>query len=202
MVNELRDLLRDNVTSPPYDDGDLSAVLKGGRRRVRRRRLTAVGGTAIAAAVVVGLTSLVWPSPPDLEAAGVPTPDAPTLHLADARQAVEGDDYRVLASYTNDNLEADNGQYFDGVTDDGLILFRDGPSADQLRPRFALMDPATGEKNWLPGPPDLGDELLAPVDLGAERLLFTRLRFGKGKQADLSMNARLFALVYDRDARA
>ena len=202
MVNELRDLLRDNVTSPPYDDGDLSAVLKGGRRRVRRRRLTAVGGTAIAAAVVVGLTSLFWPSPPDLEAAGVPTPDAPTLHLADARAAVEGNDYRVLASYTNDNLEADNGQYFDGVTDDGLILFRDGPRMDQLRPRFALMDPSTGEKDWLPSPPNRGDERLAPVDLGAERLLFTRLRFGKGKQADLSMNARLFALVYDRDARA
>ena len=202
MVNELRDLLRENVAAPPHDAGDLSAVIRGGRRQVRRRRLAAVGGTAIASAAVIGLTSLVWPSPPDFAAAGVPMPDAPTLRLVDARAAVEGDDYRVLASYTNDNLEADNGQYFDGVTDDGLILFRDGPRMDQLRPRFALMDPSTGEKDWLPAPPNLGDERLAPVDLGAQQLLFSGVRFGKGEEADLSMNARLFALVYDRDARA
>ena len=63
---------------------------------------------------------------------------------------MEGRDYRVLASYTNENLDRDNGQYFDGVTDDGLILFRDGPRIGPARPRFALMDPATGEKDWLP----------------------------------------------------
>ena len=49
------------------------------------------------------------------------------MRLTDAEQAVEGSDFRVLASYTNPNLDRDNGQYFDGVTDDGLILFRDGP---------------------------------------------------------------------------
>ena len=201
MVNELRDLLRDNVASAPPDNGDLSAVLRGGRRRVRRRRLAAVGGTAIASAAVVGLTSLIWPSPPDFEAAGVPTPNAPTLRLADARVAVEGGDYRVLASYTNDNLEDDNGQYFDGVSDDGRILFRDGPRRDMLRPRFALMDPVTGEKNWLPDPPTSSDEQLWPVDLGAERLVFTGLHLGEVEGAAPGPQSQLFALVYDRTAR-
>ena len=56
------------------------------------------------------------------------------MRLADAEPAVEGRDYRVLASHTNENLNRDNGQYFDGVTDDGLILFRDGPRMDQLQP--------------------------------------------------------------------
>jgi hypothetical protein len=201
MVNELRDLLRENVASPPHDAGDLSAVLRGGRRRVRRRRLAAVGGTAIALAAVVGLTSVVWPSAPDLVAADVPAPDAPMLRLADAQDAVEGGDYRVLASYTNDDLETDNGQYFDGVTDDGLILFRDGPRQDQLRPRFALLDPATGKKSWLPDPPAPDGGQLWPVALGTERLVATGLRAVDDESAD-PFQSRLFALVYDREARA
>ncbi len=44
---------------------------------------------------------------------------------------MEGADYRVLASHTNDNLNRGNGQYLDGVTDDGLVLFRDGSQAQQ-----------------------------------------------------------------------
>ncbi len=98
MVNELRDLLHDNVATPPHEHGDLSEVLKGGRRRVRRRRLAAVGGTALASAAVVGLASLVWPAPPDLDAADVPAPQAPTVRLADATPAVRGEDYRVLTT--------------------------------------------------------------------------------------------------------
>lgn len=199
MVNELRELLRDNVASPPHDDGDLSAVLRNGRRRVRRRRLASVGGTAIVAAAVVGLTSFVWPSPPDLDAAGVPRPDAPALRLAEAREAVEGRDYGLLASYTNTNLEADNGQYFEGVTGDGRILFRDGPRQDQPRARYALLNPANGKKDWLPEPPAPEGEQLWPVDLGARRLVLTGLRVG-GKDADPSRHGRLFAVVFDRDA--
>lgn len=128
-------------------------------------------------------------------------PDAPSVHLADAQAAVKGDDYRVLASYTNDNLERDNGQYFDGVTADGLILFRDGPRMDLLRPRYALMEPATGNKRWLPDPPGSDVQQLSPVDLGAERLVLTGLRHVEGEGADPSSQARLFALVYDRDTR-
>jgi hypothetical protein len=201
MVNELRDLLRENAASAPPEDRDLSAVLRGGRRRVRRRRMVGVGGTALAAAAVVGLTSLVWPAPPDLDAAGVPRPDAPTLRLADARQAERGADYRVVASYTNRDLDADNGQYLDGVTDDGMVLFRDGPRQDQLRPRYALMDPADGAKDWLPDPPAGADDLW-PVRLGADELVFTGLGPSKATDAGDSGQGRLFGLVLDRAARA
>jgi hypothetical protein len=201
VVNELRDLLHDNVATPPHEHGDLSAVLKGGRRRVRRRRMAAVGGTALAGAAVVGLTSLVWPAPPDLDAADVPAPQAPTLRLADASPAVRGEDYRVLASYTNENLNRDNGQYFDGVTDDGLILFRDGPQMDQPRPRYALMDPGTGKKDWLPEFPGADDSQFHPIDLGTGRLVFAGTRFGSLDDAGTADGAERFALVYDRDAR-
>ena len=65
MVNELRDLLRDNVAAPPPDDGDLVSVLASGRRRVRRRRRVVLGGVALATAgvVSVGLVDLAAPLP-------------------------------------------------------------------------------------------------------------------------------------------
>lgn len=194
MVNDLRELLSHNVASPPHDDLDLQSVLAGGRRRVRRRRVALLGGTALATAAVVVTGSLVTLDArvPDFAAAGVPTPDAPTMRLADAVEATEGSDYRVLASYTNENLNRDNGQYFDGVTDDGLILFRDGPRMDQLRPRFALMEPATGEKDWLPYL-DVGQTQTWPLELGEDRLM---LITGEG-----GMKMKLAVHVFDRERR-
>ena len=193
MVNDLRELLRGDVASPPRDDLDLGAVLAAGRRRVRRRR-AAVGGTALATAVLVvsGSLAALDDGPPDFVAAGVPRPDAPTLRLADAVAASEGTDYRVLASYTNENLNRDNGQYFDGVTDDGLILFRDGPRMDQRRPRFALMDPATGDKDWLPDL-DIGQAQTWPLELGTDRLVLLGAEGG--------MKVKLVAYSFDRERR-
>jgi hypothetical protein len=194
MVNHLRELLRGDVASPPHDNLDLGAVLAGGRRRVRRRRLAAIGGTALATAALVAAGSLASLNGgrSDFASAGVPKPDAPTLRLADAVAAAKGTDYRVLASYTNENLNRDNGQYFDGVTDDGLILFRDGPRMDQLRPRFALMDPATGEKDWLPDL-DIGQVQTWPFELGEGRLVLLGAEGG--------MKVELVAYVFDRGRR-
>ena len=194
MVNDLRELLRGDVASPPHDNLDLGAVLAGGRRRVRRRRFAVLGGTALATAALVATGSLASLNggPPDFASAGVPQPDAPTLRLADAVAAAKGTDYRVLASYTNENLNQDNGQYFDGVTDDGLILFRDGPRMDQLRPRFALMDPATGEKDWLPDL-DIGQVQTWPLELGEDRLVLLGAEGG--------MKVELVAYVFDRERR-
>ena len=194
MVNDLRELLRGDVASPPHDNLDLGAVLAGGRRRVRRRRLAAIGGTALATAALVAAGSLASLNGgrPDFASAGVPKPDAPTLRLADAVAAAKGTDYRVLASYTNENLNRDTGQYFDGVTDDGLILFRDGPRMDQLRPRFALMDPATGEKDWLPDL-DIGQVQTWPCELGERRLVLLGAEGG--------MKVELVAYVFDRERR-
>jgi hypothetical protein len=117
------------------------------------------------------------------------------LRLADATQAVEGRDYRVLASYTNENLDRDNGQYLDGLTDDGLLLLRDGPRRDQWYPRFALMDPASGEKEWLPTP-DLGQAQTWPIALGTDRLVLLQTLDGGGGDA-----VPLAADVFDRAAR-
>jgi hypothetical protein len=203
MVNELRELLRSNADSGPQDHVDMRVVLQGGRRRVRRRRLTAVGGTALASAAVIGLTTLVWPSSPDLDAAGVPRPEGPVLRLTDATDAVEGEDYRVLASHTNENLERDNGQYFDGVTDDGMILFRDGPRREQLQARYALMDPDSGDKAWLPAPAVPEQETLWPLALEEKRLALAGLAMPDPEDIDESSGdmfdqMRLYAMVYDR----
>jgi hypothetical protein len=176
MLNELRELMRDASSHPPQDPGDVGALLGAGRRRVRVRRAGIVGGTALAAGAIT-LASMAWfdPAPADLAAAGVPRAQGTVIGLADAAFAVEGTDYRELASHTNEDLDADNGQYFDGVTDDGLVLFRDGPRSDQLYPRFALMDTETGEKDWLPVPRDLGQSQTYAVELSAERLVLVSL---------------------------
>lgn len=178
MVNELRDLLRDASGHPPQESQDLAGVLRHGRRRVRVRRASVVGGTALAAGAIA-LASVTWldPSPADLVAAGVPRPEGPTVRLTDARPAVEGTDYRELTSYTNEDLDADNGEYFDGVTDDGLVLFREGPSMTRRTERYALMDPATGEKRWLPQGPGDGQQSF-PLALGPAQLVLMRLVHG------------------------
>ena len=175
MVNELRELMREASGHPPHERQDLDGVLRRGRRRVRVRRASVVGGTALAAGAIA-LASVTWldPSPADLVAAGVPRPEGPTIRLTDARQAVEGQDYRELASYTNENLAEDNGEYFDGVTDDGLVLFREGQTMTRRHERYALMDPATGEKRWLATPPGDGAQSF-PLQLGAAQLVVMRL---------------------------
>jgi hypothetical protein len=195
VVNDLKQLLRDNVADAPPDHVDVAMLVAAGRRRTRTRRAALVGGVAVLAAgavvaslAVAGLGGSNGVDP----AAGPPTPDAPVLRLADAQQAVEGSDYRVLASYTNDNLDRDNGQYLDGVTDDGLVLFRDGPRADQLYPRFALLDPATGEKDWLPKL-NIGQTQTWPLELGTHRLVLLG--------SDGSKDAGLYAYFFDRDTR-
>lgn len=192
MVNDLKDLMRQNVAAPPPDDLDLHDLLDAGQRRVRTRRRVALGSAALATAAIVALGAVVLPD--DTTGADVtsppPLPDAPTLTLADAVSAVEGEDYRLVASQRNENLDADNGQYLDGVTDDGLVLFRDGPRAGQLRPRFALMDPASGDKDWLPPLEGVGQDQTWPVELTADRLVLLSLHNG--------LEGELRAHVYDR----
>lgn len=203
MVNELRALLRDNISSaPPDDEVDLSVVVKQGRRLRRRHRgFALVGGIAAVTAAVVGVGSLVGQdSGTDGVADRPPSPDAPSMSLGAAEPAVADRDYRVLASHTNENLNRRNGQYFDGVTDDGLILFRDGPHGIHNTERRALMDPATGNKDWLPEPSVIGDEQLWPMHLGADRLVFSALSYHAGGGRG-GPRGEMFALVYDRQAR-
>lgn len=195
MVNDLKDLMRQNVAAPPPDHLDLDALVDAGRRRARAHRFRSgvvVAGTV--AALAVGASLLPSGTPPEQAASGRPSPDAPTIGLTAAAPAVEGQDYRVLASYTNENLNRDNGQYLDGVTEDGQILFQDGPRMDQWYPRFALMDPETSEKDWLPQLEDVEQTQTWPVHLGADELVLTSLS-GNG------MQGRVTAHVFDREAR-
>lgn len=196
MVNELRDLMQQLVASPPEGDTDLGAVLSGGRRRVRRRRRGLATAVAASVAVVAVATTAVVAAGGDegddrVASHTVPRPDGPVLHLGDATPAAEGTDYDVLASSTNEDLDAANGKYYDGVTDDGLILFRDGPHGPENRTRYALLDPATGEKDWLPGLDEQGQ--VFPVELGAERIVLVPLE-------GMEEAGRLTAHVFDRTA--
>lgn len=177
-MNDLKDLMRQNVAAPPPDHLDLDSLVDAGRRRVRTRRVRTGVVTAATIGVVALGASLLPSGTPDQQAATRPRPDAPIMTLADATAAVEGRDYTELASYTNEDLNSDNGQYLDGVTDDGLILFRDGPRADQLYPRFALMNPATGDKDWLPPLEGIGQTQTWPIDLSADQLVLTSIERG------------------------
>jgi hypothetical protein len=190
VVNDLRELMRENVAAPPPDHLDVVGLVRTGRRRVRSRRAAVVGGTAAVVAAVVAATSIGLSRGSDRAepSEAPPHPDAPTITLGDATQAVEGTDYRVLASYTNDNLDRGNGQYFDGVTDDGLVLFRDGRQAHE---RYALMDPTTGAKDWLPDAP-FGEDQPYAVELGADRLVLIGYS---------GMSMRPTAYVFDRGTR-
>ena len=195
MVNDLRELMHEATDRPPRDHGDLSAVLSSGRRRVRVRRAAVVGGTALAAgAIALGSVAWIDPAPADLAAAGVPRPEGPTLRVAGAAPAIEGTDYRELATHTNEDLDSGNGEYFDGVTDDGLVLFRVGQDMAGAPERYALMDPGTGEKQWLPERPGDGEQSWA-IELGADRLVI--MRFAT-TSADLSLQTRPVLDVFDR----
>lgn len=195
MVNELKELLREASARPPQESNDIKALVGAGRRRVRVRRAVTVGGTALAAGAVT-LGSMAWlnPTPADLAAAGIPRPSGPRIDLRGAQPAVEGTDYRDVTSYTNKDLDSDNGEYFDGVTDDGLVLFREGQTMTRPKERLALMDPATGEKQWLPDPPG-NDSQAWPIELSEDRLVLMWLAHrGSAGRANLELS------VYDRAA--
>ncbi|TNM36289.1 hypothetical protein FHP29_19185 [Nocardioides albidus] len=201
-MNQMRARLEEAAATPPADDLDLAAVLAGGRRAVRRRRTRLAGGLAVVAVGAVAVGSLAGQGVDGRDApaaSAVPRPEGPVTRLSDAVPAKSGVDYDLLAKYTNHDLNRDNGQYYDGVTTDGLILFRDGPHGAHNKVRYALLDPATGKKDWLPGLDE--QEQLWPVDLGAERLVLTS--FGVVDPADggNDLSGSLRAHVYDRASR-
>ena len=131
---------------------------------------------------------------------GPPAPSAPTLRLADASAATIGRDYTVLASYTNKNLDRDNGQSFDGTTDDGLVLFQNGPSADTSQTRLALLDPATGQKDWLPNP-RIGQGQFWPAELSIDRLVLISHDVSGVSGTDGDLDGTITASVFDRGTR-
>ena len=201
-MNDLHDLMRLHVSDPPPDQLRMDAVLDAGRRRARRRLVARAGGASLLVAGVVAVAAIAIPGAGGgtQAADGPPAPDAPTIRLADASQAIVGRDYTVLASHTNKNLDRDNGQYFNGTTDDGLVLFQDGPSAEVAQARLALLDPATGQKDWLPNP-RVRQRQLWPAELSVERLVLLSHDFNGAGGADGDPDGTLTASVFDRDTR-
>ena len=136
-MNDLKALMRENVAAPPPEHLDVDVA--GGRRAPpgprpahsgrRRRRLLVAGVVAVAA-----ITLAAGHRPRRNGRPSGRRRTRPRSSLADAAQGVEGRDYEVLTTYTNEDLDADNGQYLDGVTDDGLVLFRDGPRGGPAPP--------------------------------------------------------------------
>lgn len=178
MVNHLRYLLRESVMDPPPVDIDVASVLASGRRRVRSRRTALFGGAAaLVALVVVAGTALSGVSlDPDVGAADRRgqrrmEPVGAVVNLSDARWAREGTDYRVLAKLSNEASDDGEGQYFAGVTEDAQVLLLDVPRALPDSTGIALVDPVTGERNWLPSGPRQMDW---PVELSSDRLVFIR----------------------------
>jgi hypothetical protein len=78
MVNELRELMREATDRPPQDTADLHALVRTGRRRLRVRRATQVGASALAAGAI-GMASTSWvnPSPPTSPQRGCRAPRGP-----------------------------------------------------------------------------------------------------------------------------
>jgi len=199
MVNDMRALLHEAAANPPADDLDLAAVLRSGRRRVRRHRVRVGAGTALAVAGAVAVTALVGSTDSGRDtpaASSVPRPDGPVIGLADAGQAHQGVDYELVAQHANEDLDVANGQYYDGVTDDGLILFRDGPRGTRNKVRLALLDPATGDWQRLPGLAE--KEQTWPLELGRERLALASIAYDDTEP----FGGTLRAHVFDRTARA
>ncbi|GAA3655662.1 hypothetical protein GCM10022237_14580 [Nocardioides ginsengisoli] len=198
MVNDVRALLQEAAATPPGDDTDLSAVLRAGRDRVRCRRRRTIGGLGLASVAVAGIVALtsitgtVDGGKDGPAGSRVPTPEGPVLSLREARQAVAGKQYDVLSSYANKDLNAANGEYYAGVSDDGLILFQDGPKGAHNRIRWALLDPQTGEKDWLPAHAIEANQ--RPIRVGADRIVIVTDVDGLG--------SGLRAEVFDRRTRA
>lgn len=201
MVNDLKRLLRENVVDAPPDQVDVAALMDGGRRRMRARRNRGALVGASALLVVAATTALLTGGAFDdqrTEPATRPTPNGPVLQLADSEEGVDGADYTVLTSHTNQNLDRVNGQYFDGVTEDGMILFRDGPRGENNRDRLALLDPATGEKDWLPEI-DFVTTPAQAVELSVDRLVFLDVAAGDDTG---TLPGQLVAHVLDRASRS
>jgi hypothetical protein len=197
MVNELRTMLHDTVRVPPADGTDARHILAAARGRVRRRRVTVALGAA-ALTVTVGATPALvgalggLTGTTGIPASGTP-PVGPVLQVADAEPAVEGRDYDVLATLVNENLERANGQYANGVTEDGHVVVQDGPHGAENRIRWGLLDPRTETTQWLPETPAGAAPPEHLIEATGGRLVFL---------AEVTKPGVLVAWTYERSSNA
>lgn len=187
MVNELRTLLHESSENAPYAAFDATALLRAGRSRTRRRRAVVVGTTAALVATIVGGSSLLLDrNGPDRATPAPPLPqDGRTLHLADARPA----DLETLFTHVNEDLEQSSGQYVDGITTDGLAVFRDGPHDADNVAKMSLIDFESGEETQLP---DLTFPVSSLLEATEDRIVYF------GGSASTTTMLGVGAVVFDR----
>ena len=181
MSTDLREALHEAVADAPFDASDLRTAVAVGSRRVRRRAAIRVGSAALAVAAVVLTSVVVGSDRSDHE----PLP-ADVVHLDLSRAATQ--DLDILASVRTtwrepmDDLDHDR---FEGLTTDGLVL-RSRYISDGSVYQLGLLDPETGETDWLPPSPVATET--DGVELTADRLvLFAQLGPRRG-----------FLLMFDR----
>lgn len=144
-MNDLSTLLRDAAHDSPADGFDVTAVVRAGRSRVRRRRL-AVG---VAALTTVGLIAAIPLGIAQLDGTGELTPsDSPgrPLALADAVPAVPGKDYTQVATFAAGDGSRLTGQFVRGVLPDGRIVVQRYPDGGDRPSQVGIA--VDGETRW------------------------------------------------------
>ncbi len=166
VVNDLKHLLRENVADAPVDHLDVDALVGAGRRRVRA---SAYGDRRRRGA---GRRRSSWPrTRPGRAAAPIATCRPRTAHRHRTRPpctwpmpsaAVEGRDYRGAGVVHEREPRPRQRPVLRRGHRRRPAPLPGRPARRPALPAVRLMDPATGEKDWLPDPdigqqPDLAD---------------------------------------------
>jgi hypothetical protein len=136
MTGLLRDTMNDRADAAGYPHLDLDAIIETGDRRVRRRRLAAVGGAAVVAAAVVAAVA-IGPSALDRDSGQLPPVGQPAGPFAQARPTYAsgstihyGDQSLELDHPVRSFVQTPAGFVYTGP--DGQVLFTDGLSETQI----------------------------------------------------------------------
>lgn len=168
MSTELREALREAVVDAPSYDVDPHAVIRAGMRRTRRRAAAAVGVVSLSAAALVVATVLAGPERP------APDPAPAEIDRVDIDRAVplRIDPLTTVRTTWRDggraSLEYDR---YEGITADGLVL-RTRYTNHLGHAEIGLVDPPTGETDWLPPLPGRPPEVTV-VELAEDRLVLS-----------------------------
>jgi hypothetical protein len=188
---DLRAALREAVADPPYDQSDLGDVLVTGSRRVRRRAALIVGSSALAVGAVIASVVAVTNDPTEEpRPARVVSMDLNLAQPLDLPPVRQGGRDRFL-----------------GLTADGLVLRSRHPKGGDAF-ELGLLDPGTGDTDWLPPttdptgtlPPPGGNGMppwLLPVQLTADQLVLLRLEPATSQVRSSSGTV----LIFDRASR-
>jgi hypothetical protein len=164
---DLREAMREAVTDAPAYAVDADAVIEAGARRIRRRNRIVVGASALAVAAVA-VTAAVTTDPQRSEREPEPA-DVVRLDLDEAvglRPEIVASTRTTWRDAGRNSLEYDR---YVGITADGLVLHSRNTN-DHGFPELGLLDPRTGETDWLPDSPAPMYEIV-PLDLTSDRLL-------------------------------